>query len=42
MCKKNGESTNHLLIHCEVVKTMWDDLRELDYHGSCLLGWYIS
>ncbi|KAG2705002.1 hypothetical protein I3760_05G032400 [Carya illinoinensis] len=24
MCKCNGESTDHLLLHCEVVKVLWD------------------
>lgn len=25
MCKKKDELVDHLLLHCEVNKTMWDD-----------------
>ncbi|KAF5471044.1 hypothetical protein F2P56_011519 [Juglans regia] len=26
MCKHSSESTDHLLLHCEVVKALWDDI----------------
>jgi hypothetical protein len=26
MCKKNGESVDHLLIHCEVATRLWHDM----------------
>jgi hypothetical protein len=26
MCKKSGESINHLLLHCEVARTLWSVL----------------
>ncbi|KAF5480926.1 hypothetical protein F2P56_001629 [Juglans regia] len=26
MCKKYGESVDHLLLHCEMAKGMWDDI----------------
>lgn len=24
-CKKDGESVDHLFLHCEVAKTLWDE-----------------
>ena len=24
MCKRNGESVNHFLLHCEVIRALWD------------------
>ncbi|KAG2677430.1 hypothetical protein I3843_12G099400 [Carya illinoinensis] len=26
MCKHNGETTDHLLLHCEAVTDLWDDI----------------
>ena len=26
MCKKNGESVDHLLLHCEVTRVLWDEI----------------
>jgi hypothetical protein len=26
MCKKSGESINHLLLHCEVTRDLWSSL----------------
>ena len=26
MCRKNGESVDHLLLHCEVAKVLWDEI----------------
>ena len=26
MCKKNGESVDHFLLHCEVAKVLWDEI----------------
>jgi hypothetical protein len=26
LCKRNGESTNHLLLHCNVASTLWNYL----------------
>jgi hypothetical protein len=31
MCKSNGESVDHLLLHCPIAKDLWDML-------LCLLG----
>lgn len=25
MCKKSGESVDHLLLHCEIATTLWND-----------------
>ncbi|KAG6675596.1 hypothetical protein I3842_15G111500 [Carya illinoinensis] len=26
MCRKNGETVDHLLLHCEVVGTLWNEV----------------
>ena len=26
MCKRGGETVNHLLLHCEIAKTIWDEV----------------
>ena len=26
MCKKNGESVDHLLLHCEETRVLWDEI----------------
>ena len=26
MCKSGGESVNHLLLHCEIFKSIWDEV----------------
>ena len=42
MCKKSGETTYHLLLHCEVVNELWDLILCLwGCNGSCLDGWWI-
>jgi hypothetical protein len=36
-CKMNGEFVDHLLLHCEVVETLWDvSSVDLGYLGLCL------
>jgi hypothetical protein len=29
MCKKSGESIDHLLIHCEVARKLWSSILNL-------------
>ena len=26
MCKSNGESVDHLLLHCEITRVLWDEI----------------
>lgn len=26
LCKKNGEFVDHLLLHCEVTRVLWDEI----------------
>jgi hypothetical protein len=26
LCKRDGESVNHLLLHCDVASTMWNNI----------------
>ena len=26
MCKRNGDSTDHLLVHCDKAKALWDEI----------------
>jgi hypothetical protein len=38
MCKRNGESVNHILLHCEVVVALWDAFFSrfgLSWGGCC-------
>jgi hypothetical protein len=42
MCKRDGESVNHLLIHYEVVCALWNDFSvALGCLGLCLVSWLI-